>query len=304
MRVDFVSVLINVAETNENIIVVDADCSRSTKTQLFKDRFPNRFFNVGISEQNAIGISAGMSRSGYITFVNSFAAMLVFRGAEQIIQSVCLPSIPVNIVGHYSGISASLEGAPHHALFDISFLNSLPNMEIFTPSTSDDISYAVQCAISSEKPTYTRLSRNPLEYVESNAVTDNGEYKLYKRSKGDVLLVTYGQSLSECLKASNDLEKKSIKCGVLSITKLKPLNSNEISSVIDGFARILTVEEHSSIGGIGTIITSILQEKHIQKKLGIIGIDSFTETGQYYDLLNKYNISAQKIVKYVLEKLT
>lgn len=302
MRIEFVTHLNRIAEENSNLMVLDADCSRSTKTNLFQEKYPDNFINLGISEQNAIGVSAGLARMGYDTFINSFSAMLVFRAAEQIIQSICLPSIPVNIVGHYSGVSASLEGAPHHALFDISLMNSIPNIEIYVPATEKDISYSINCAIESTKPTYIRLSKNPIEQVDNLCISEHGAYSLHEKEEGEVLLVTYGQSFTECIKASKELNDFSITCGVLNITKLKPIDK-QIMSIISNFKMIITVEEHSIKGGIGSLIAEMMLEFQIVRNFCRLGIKGFTETGEYKELLDKYKISCREITTYVMTKI-
>lgn len=296
MRNDFMSVLHEYFQLDSSIYILDADCARSTKSINLKNLDPDRFINCGISEQNAIGIAVGLSRNNKKVFINGFAAMIIPRGFDQIIQSASLPNIPLTIIGHYSGFSASKEGAPHHAIADIGMMSLLPNVNIYTPFDIYDMRNILRKVIVSKDLNYIRLSRNNNDYSLPIQLNNNVFIRQFFYESGDICIVSYGQILNECIKAIT-LYKGNKKISLINIVSFHQ-HENYLQKLLRRFTKILVVEDHLESGG---LYSMILLKTNIEKsKLYHICIKNYTETGDNDWLLEKYGMNSHSIVE-VLE---
>lgn len=283
-------------EEMEQIVVLDADVSSSTKSGVFGKQYPERFINVGVAENNMISMAAGLSTVGYIPFVNTFATFMVGRGADPLKSLIAYGKLNVKVAGAYAGLSDSYDGATHHALEDLAFFRSLPNFTVISVADGVQARKAVKVAAQLEGPVYLRLSRAevPILYNEST---------LFELGKGDVLeegkdltIIATGVMVSKALEASQILKKEGITTKVINIHTIKPIDQALIVESAKQTGRVLVVEEHNINGGLGSAVCEVLSETYPipVKRMGTQ--DCFTESGDYEALLCKYGLDATSIV--------
>lgn len=284
---------------NKDVIVLDADVSSSSKSSLFGAQYPDRFFNVGIAEANMVAIAAGMSTSGKIPFINTFAAFVVLRAADPIRSLIAYTKLNVKLAGTYAGLSDSYDGASHHSIIDIAFMRALPNMTVVSVADAIETKKAVQVIAEYNGPVYLRLSR-----AEVPAIFD-GSYK-FKLGKGvqltegkDVAIIATGYMVQKSLEAAEQLKKLGINAKVINIHTIKPIDKELIIKCAKETGAVITVEEHSIYGGLGSAVAEVLIMEYIVP-MEIIGVqDTFAETGAYELLLNKYGLCAENIINTV-----
>lgn len=285
------------AETNKNVVVLDADLSKSTKTASFKDVCPKRFFNVGIAEQNLIGVSAGLAASGKIPFASSFAMFAAGRAYEIIRNSVAYPRLNVKIAATHAGLTVGEDGASHQMVEDLSLMRTIPGMVVLNPADAVEAKAAVLAAAEYQGPVYMRFGRMnvPVLFDES--------YK-FEIGKGvllaegtDVTFVATGIMVAMALEAREILAKDGISARVVNIHTIKPLDNNIIVESAEKTGAIVTAEEHSIFGGLGSAVSEVIvSEKPVPVEL--IGVrDTFGESGTPNDLLQKYGLTAEKMVE-------
>jgi len=285
------------AETNKNVVVLDADLSKSTKTASFKDVCPERFFNVGIAEQNLIGVSAGLAASGKIPFASSFAMFAAGRAYEIIRNSVAYPRLNVKIAATHAGLTVGEDGASHQMVEDLSLMRTIPGMVVLNPADAVEAKAAVLAAAEYQGPVYMRFGRMnvPVLFDES--------YK-FEIGKGvllaegtDVTFVATGIMVAMALEAREILAKDGISARVVNIHTIKPLDNNIIVESAEKTGAIVTAEEHSIFGGLGSAVSEVIvSEKPVPVEL--IGVrDTFGESGTPNDLLQKYGLTAEKMVE-------
>lgn len=283
-------------EEMEQIVVLDADVSSSTKSGVFGKQYPERFINVGVAENNMISMAAGLSTVGYIPFVNTFATFMVGRGADPLKSLIAYGKLNVKVAGAYAGLSDSYDGATHHALEDLAFFRSLPNFTVISVADGVQARKAVKVAAQLEGPVYLRLSRAevPILYDESTP---------FELGKGDVLeegkdltIIATGVMVSKALEASQILKKEGITTKVINIHTIKPIDQAVIVESAKQTGRVLVVEEHNINGGLGSAVCEVLSETYPVpvKRMGTQ--DCFTESGDYEALLCKYGLDAISIV--------
>jgi len=244
-----------------NIVVLDADVSVSTKTVIFAKQFPERFFNMGIAEQNMIGTAAGLSLTGKLPFASSYAVFLTGRAWEQIRQSVCYPGLNVKLVSTHSGITVGEDGASHQALEDIGIMRILPNMTVIVPSDFIETSMAIRAAAAHVGPTYVRLGRSKVSrVVPEDYKFEIGRAYVYHMGK-DANIVAVGIMVAEALKAAELLRSQGIDTGVINMSTIKPIDKETLLDAAKHSGRIVTAEEHSVIGGLGEAVAAVLAEE-------------------------------------------
>lgn len=288
--------LAKIGEENENIVVLDADLSSATKTGIFAKKFPNRFVNVGIAEQNLMGVAAGLSTFGKIPYTSTFAVFAAGRAYEQIRNSIAYPKLNVKICATHAGITVGEDGATHQMLEDLSLMRGLPNMTVI--STSDDIEtrWAVREISKINGPVYLRLCRmaTPVIYDEN---------KHFEIGKGvqigegtDASIIATGVTVSEALKAQEILKESGINVRVIDIHTIKPIDRELIVKCAKETKKIITVEDHNIIGGLGSAVCEVLSEEYPTKveRMGIF--DSFGRSGKAEELLKYYKIDSAAIV--------
>ena len=293
--------LAKLGEENKQIVVLDADLSTATKTELFAKKFPDRFINVGIAEQNLMGIAAGLSSFGKIPYASTFAVFAAGRAYEQIRNSIAYPKLNVKICATHAGITVGEDGATHQMLEDLGLMRSLPNMTVMC--TSDDIQtkWAVREISKINGPVYLRLCRlaTPVIYDTSSKFEIG---KAVQMGEGtDAAILATGVTVSEAIKAKEILKEKGIDVRVIDFHTIKPIDRKMIIKCAKETNRIITVEDHSIIGGLGSSVCEVLSEEYPVKveRMGIV--DTFGESGKADELMRKYKIDSTAIVEKILE---
>lgn len=287
-----------------DIVVLDADLSKSTKTDGFKKTYPERFVNVGIAEANMMSTAAGIASCGKTVFASSFAIFAAGRAFEQVRNSICYPKLNVKIGATHAGISVGEDGGSHQAVEDISLMRSLPNMTVINPADSVEARAAVKAAIEHDGPVYLRFGRlaTPVIYDESDYTFELGKGKQL-RDGGDVTIIATGLMVPEALDAAETLKGEGIEARVIDIHTIKPIDKDIIVKAAKETPFIVTAEEHSVIGGLGSAVAEVLCE-NAPTKLVRIGInDEFGRSGDPYVLLKEYGLTAENIVRKVKENL-
>lgn len=296
--------LVKLGEQNPNIVVLDADLSKSTKTYKFGERFPDRFFNMGIAEANMVSVAAGLASCGKIVFASTFAVFVPGKTYDQIRMSVAYSNMNVKLFCTHAGINVGKDGFSHQMIEDIALMRVLPNMKVFAPSDPYQAGRVAELMAEHYGPMYARVSREPMYQIYESDVLEEMEIgkSIKVRDGDDITLLAHGLMLHECILAARDLEKKGISAEVIDIWSIKPLDENEIIKSARKTGRVITVEEHSIIGGAGSAVAELIAEKGINAKFKRMGImDVFSESGDPRDLFEKYGISKEHIVKNSME---
>jgi transketolase len=283
------------AKTHPEIVVLDADLSKSTKTYEFFKVAPERFFNVGIAEQNMAGISAGLAASGKTVFMSTFAVFASGRAFEQIRNSICHTRLNVKVAATHSGLTVGEDGGSHQSVLDISLMRALPNMTVLVPADANQTRRIIEKAVEVNGPMYIRLGRMDVEEISGPEDTFQiGKANVLRDGK-DVTLIACGLMVHEALKAAELLEAEGVKARVLNMASVKPIDQGAILSAAKETAAIVTAEEHSIVGGLGSAVAEVLAE-HPGAPLTRIGVqDSFGESGKPAELLEKYGLTAANI---------
>lgn len=289
------------AASNPDIVVLDADLSGSTKTSEFKKVSPERFFNVGIAEQNLIGTAAGLSLAGKIPFASSFAMFAAGRAFEIIRNTVAYPVLNVKIAATHAGLTVGEDGGSHQAIEDISLMRTIPNMVVINPADSREAEQAVLKAAEYVGPVYIRLGRMAVEDVYTDSYVFEWGKGVLLRDGKDVSIIATGLMVQEALKAHEILKEDGINAKVINIHTIKPIDRDLIIRAAKETKAIVTAEEHSVIGGLGSAVLEVLSDEYPVplKRVGIL--DTFGESGKPKDLLQKYRLTADEIVRQVKE---
>lgn len=290
---------------DEDIVVLDADLSSSTKTDMFKEKYPNRFFELGISEADMIGTAAGMATCGKKPFVATFAAFATGRVYDQIRCSIAYPNLNVKIIGTHAGITVGEDGATHQMLEDINLMRAMPNMLVISPSDDIQTKILIKKLAEYEGPAYVRLSRMKTLVIYEGLTEDNFEIgKGIQIGKGtDATIFATGDLLSEALKAQKLLKKANYDVRVVDIHTIKPIDEELIIKCAQETNKLYSLENHSITGGLGTAIAEVLCNKY-PHQLTRFGMENeFGRSGTPADLLKYYKLDAESIVnKILLEK--
>ncbi|MCC8189318.1 MAG: transketolase family protein [Planctomycetes bacterium] len=290
---------------NVKIVALDADVAGSTKSSLFGDKYPDRFYNVGVSEANMAGMAAGMAMKGKIPYIHCFAAFMMLRAADPIRSLACYQGLPVKLCGTYAGLSDSYDGASHHAISDIAFFRALPNMTVLSPASAKETREVVRAAADTVGPVYMRISR--AEVPESLGTENSFEVGkgVVVRDGKDVTIVGTGYMVSKAMEAAEGLAKDGIDARVVNIHTIKPIDGELLAKCARETGAIVTVEEHNIFGGLGSAVAeALVQEAPVPMEM--VGVqDCFAESGDYEKLLEKYGLSPANIctkVKAVLKR--
>lgn len=288
--------LADLGKTNKNIVVIDCDLSGSTMTKYFREAFPERHFNVGIAEQDAVTTAVGLSTTGKIPFVSTFAVFASGRAWEQIRNGVCYPNFNVKIVATHCGITVGEDGASHQALEDVAIMRAIPNITVIAPADATEVREVITWAAEYKGPVYVRVSRANLPVIFKQ-----GEYKfnpnkaVVMREGKDVTFVTNGETTCEVLGAAEILAKEGISLEVVHAPVVKPLDTTTIVESAKKTGRVVTVENHSVIGGLGGAVCEALSENHPTKVLRIGTYDQFGQSGTADELMDYYGFTAEKL---------
>ena len=287
--------LAELVKENENIVVLDADLSGSTKTAMAKKVAPERHFNAGIAECNMMGMAAGLAASGKIAFVSSFAVFATGRPFEIIRNSVCYPNLNVKICASHAGLSVGEDGASHQAIEDVALMRCLPNMHVFVPCDQYETRALIEYVAKLDGPCYVRLGRGKVEDVyDENKVFDFSKVDVLRKGK-DVVLFAMGLMVQEALKAGEELDAT-----VVNVTSVKPIDKDSIISLLKEHKKAYTLEEHSIIGGLFSAISEVKASTEISTPIYPIGVnDVFGQSGKMKDVLEKFGLTSNHIVEAV-----
>lgn len=302
-RESFGKALVELGKENKDVVVLTADLAGATKTSLFEKEFPDRFINVGIAEQNLIGISAGLATTGKIPFASTFAMFAAGRAYDQIRNSVAYPKLNVKICGTHAGVTVGEDGATHQMLEDLSLMRSIPNMTVLCPSDDTQTKWAIKEMAKIDGPVYIRLARvaTPVIYDE-NQKFEIG--KMVQIGDGtDATIFATGVEVAETLKAKEELEKENINIRVVDVHTIKPIDREMIVKCAKETKKIITIEDHSIIGGLGTAICEVLSEEYPTKVIRMGMNDKFGKSGKAEQLLKYFKLDSQAIIEKVKEQL-
>ena len=282
---------------NEQIVVLDADLSKSTKTNVFAKAYPQRFFNVGIAEQNLVGTAAGLAASGKTPFVSTFAMFAAGRAFEQIRNSVCYPKLNVKVAATHAGLTVGEDGASHQAIEDVSLMRSLPNMTVLVPADEEETRQAIAWAAAYQGPVYIRLGRMSVDNVSPEGYVFAPAKAAVLTEGNDVALIANGVMVMAALEAAKMLAAEGIQARVINMASVKPLDEAAVVSAAKETGAIVTCEEHSIIGGLGSAVSEVLAEQ-APAPLERVGVkDTFGESGKPKELLAKYGLTAADVAE-------
>jgi len=299
--------LVEAGENDENVVVLCADLSDSTRSSYFKKKFPKRFIEVGVAEQALATIASGMAAYGKIPFISSYAVFSPGRNWEQIRTTIALNDIPVNIGGAHAGISVGPDGATHQALEDITLMRVIPNMVVLAPCDSIETKKAILAAAKNKKPTYIRFAREETEVMTTNETPfEIGKAEIFWESRDPkAAIIACGPLVYEALKAAKKLRESKIETLVVNCHTIKPLDQQLIIRAAKTTGAVVTVEEHQVNGGLGSAVAELLSD-NFPVPIEFVGMpDSFGESGKPRELLKKYKMTSYDIalaVKRVIRK--
>ncbi|EKE02459.1 MAG: hypothetical protein ACD_20C00383G0011 [uncultured bacterium] len=293
--------LVELGQKNPNIVVFDADLSCSTQTQKFAKAFPERFFNMGIAEQDAMGTAAGISTCGKIPFVSTFAVFASGRAWDQVRNAIAYPKFNVKIVATHGGITVGEDGASHQALEDISLMRTIPNMVVIVPSDGTETREAIKFASKYQGPVYIRVARtNMTQIFDEDKYVFNFPNAQIVTEGVDVTLLANGETLCEALKCSQMLSDKGILAEVINVPVVKPLDKDTIIESAKKTGAIVTIENHSIIGGLGSAVCEAICEEYpiLVKRIGTR--DQFGQSGKDSELMAEYGLTADKFIHEII----
>lgn len=282
---------------NPNVVVLEADLGNATKSNAFKEVAPERYFNMGISEQDLIGTAAGFAAAGKIPLASTFAVFATGRAFEQVRNSVCYPKLNVKICATHAGLTVGADGGSHQAIEDISLMRTLPNMTVINPADAKEAEAAVLAAIDYQGPVYIRLGRAETKDIHDDSYHFEWGKAEVLRQGSDVTIFATGIMTAKALDAAETLAKRGIQAEVINVHTIKPLDEETVIASAKKTGKVVTAEEHSIIGGLGSAVAEVLA-RQCPTKQAFVGVqDSFGESGSPDDLLEKYGLTAEAIVK-------
>lgn len=301
MRVSYGEALVELGKKNDKVVVLDADLAHATFTGTFQKEFPDRFFNVGIAEANLVDMSVGMAAMGYIPFCSTFALFGAGRAYEQIRNSVAYPKMNVKICCTHGGITVGEDGGSHQSIEDFALMRVIPGMTVVVPSDANETEKAVLAAAEHKGPLYMRIGRSPSRVLPPQPF-EIGKANVLKDGS-DIVLFACGIMVPEALDVAQALEEKGYSTAVVNMHTIKPLDEECVLKYAEKCRHIVTMEEHSVIGGLGDAVGSVLLEKCPKKLLKIGVLDRFGQSGRPCDLMDEYGLSAKTVVPRILEIL-
>ncbi len=304
IRSEYGKTLVELGKSNPNIVALDADLSCSTQTAMFGKEFPERFFNMGIAEQDAMTTAAGLSTTGKIPFVSTFAMFATGRAWEQIRNSICYPRFNVKIVATHGGITVGEDGASHQALEDVAIMRDIPNMTVIVPADCTETREVIKFAAEYDGPVYIRLARTNVPNIfDPETYKFDLKKALVVREGKDVTLITNGETLVEALDCAELLEKAGIDAEVIHMPVVKPVDVDTIVESAKKTQNVITIENHSIIGALGSAICETLSENY-PVKVKRIGInDQFGQSGEQRELMNFYGLTGEKLAERITKYL-
>jgi len=286
----------------EDIVVLTADLAESTRVREFAEHYPERFFDVGVAEQNMIGVAAGLSFSGYVPFASSYATFSPGRSWEQIRVSVCLSKANVKIIGSHAGVSSGKNGPSHQGTEDIALMRVLPNMVVLVPADAQQAKAIIEAAYNHEGPVYIRTTRPETPNFTKPLKFEIGKAYKYREGK-DISLVACGIQVYDALIVAEELAKEGVECEVINVSSIKPLDEQTILGSAKKTGRVVTIEDHQINGGLGSVIAELLGER-LPTKIKRIGLnDRFGLSGEWEDVYKAVGLDRASIKQAVIDYL-
>ena len=285
--------LAEIIKQNKDVVVLDADLTKSTKTNLAKEACPERHFNAGIAECNMMGMAAGLASSGKIAFASSFAVFATGRPFEIIRNSICYPNLNVKVCATHAGLTVGEDGASHQAIEDIAIMRALPNMKVYVPCDQYETKALLDYVLKEKGPCYIRMGRGKVDDVyNENTKFDFSKINILRKGK-DIVLFATGMMVQEALKAAEEVDAT-----VVNICSIKPIDKEGILSMLSSHKKAYALEEHNIIGGLFSAISEVKAQSDITTPLYPIGVnDVFGQSGKANDVLDKYGLTSKHIVE-------
>jgi transketolase len=300
----FAETVLMLASENKNVLVVTSDSRGSGKLMPYAAAVPEQLIEVGIAEQNLVGVAAGLASAGKTVFAVSPASFLTARALEQIKNDVCYSDHPVKLIGISAGVSYGALGSTHHAIHDIAVLRAINNITIVVPADNLETTEAVKAASTMSHPVYIRFGKRPMPHLHPPGTIFKVGQALQIRSGTDVAFVATGETVYPALKAAEQMEQSGYSCRVISMHTIKPLDTETIMRAAKECSAIMTVEEHRTSGGLGEGCAALLMEANIQVPLKIVGIpDEYTMTGNQMEIFDHYGITTRGLSRTALTLL-
>lgn len=287
--------LVKLGAQNPQVVVLDADLSKSTKTADFKKQYPERFFNMGIAEQNLLGTAAGLAAAGKIPFASTFAVFATGRAFEQIRNSIAYTKLNVKIAATHAGLTVGEDGASHQAIADVAVMRALPNMTVIVPADGIEAEKAVFAAAEKDGPVYIRMGRSGVPVLFSEEYVFTIGKAAVMKAGSDVTVIAYGIMVADAINVAKELEREGISVRVVNMATIKPIDKEAVISAALETGAIVTAEEHTIIGGLGSAVAEVLVE-NVPVPLERVGVkDTFGESGKPQELLEKYGLTPKDI---------
>lgn len=302
-REAFGDIITELAKKDDRIVVIDCDISKSCKTTKFAKTFPERHINVGIAEQNAGTLAAGLATMGKIPFISTYAVFGSMRMCEQIRTSACYPGLNVKVACSHGGLTPGNDGVTHQAIEDLGIYRSIPGIAVIMPADYWSTCRLVEKAVDYKGPVYLRFTRDAMmAYYSESETFEIGRGKVIKQGK-DISVLFIGDMLEQALKAAEELEKKGLNVELIDMHTLKPFDSELVIASIARTGKVITVEDHNYLNGLGSAVAEIIAERGegVMRRVGLR--DRYAESGDYHDLLKKYNMDRTAIIKQAEELL-
>lgn len=304
-RQSYGEALAKLGEENENVVVLDADLSSATKTSIFAKKFPDRFFDIGIAEQDMMGTAAGLSTFGKIPYASTFAVFASGRSYDQVRNTIAHTNANIKICATHAGITVGEDGATHQMLEDIGMMRMLPNMRVISPSDDVQTKWVIKEVSKIQGPFYLRLCRlaTPIIYDEEFVKENNIKFEIGKGIQigngTDASIIATGVTVQEALKAKENLEKEGINIRVIDMHTIKPIDKELIIKCAKETKKIITIEDHSIYGGLGSSVCEVLSENYPAKVIRMGIKDTFGESGKAEELMRHFKIDCNSIVEVV-----
>jgi transketolase len=299
MRDAYGEALLEIGKEDERVVVLDADVFEHVRVHLFANDFPERFFEMGVAEANMIGVAAGLATVGLIPFANTFGVFASKRACDQVSVSVAYPNLNVKVVGHYSGLTTGNTGATHQSIDDVAIMRAMPNMMVVEPADTVELPALLRAVLQHRGPVYFRVMRAEVPTIFSKKHSFSLTKGVILREGEDVTLIGSGLMTAICLEAAEILARDGLSCQVINIHTIKPIDREMITRAAEKTGAIITAENHSIIGGLGSAVAEVLVET-CPVPMERIGIkDIFGRSGRLEDLLKKYGLTANDIVESV-----
>jgi transketolase len=291
--------LLNIAD-NEKVVVLTADLAGSTRVEPFREEYPERFFDVGVSEQNMAGVAAGLSFEGFIPFMSSFASFSPGRNWEQIRVSIALSNANVKIIGSHGGVATGENGPSHQATEDIGLMRMLPNMSVLVSADANQTAAMIEAASKQEGPVYIRTARPGVANFIKQIPYEIGKAQVYREGR-DITICACGIQVYESLRVAEELSRQNIECEVINVSSIKPLDSETLLKSAKKTGKVITIEDHQIAGGMGSAVVELLGEKYplLVKRIGLQ--DRFGISGKYEDIYKQVGLDRESLKKAVVD---